>query len=213
MISDLILLLTEKSEHLNLFSAGDRLKLAEKHIPDSLKVLDFWRPKENEKIIDLGTGGGLPGLALAVSCPHANFTLLDSHAKKIDAVSEIANELNLKNVDFICDRIEEVAHEKKYREQFNFVTARALAELPTLLEYASGFLKVGGQLFAWKSGDYAEELKNSLRAQKEFNLIFKKAFPYILPGGESRTILMFEKTKELTHNYPRKTGTPKANPI
>ncbi|MFA5792305.1 MAG: 16S rRNA (guanine(527)-N(7))-methyltransferase RsmG [Candidatus Gracilibacteria bacterium] len=213
MIQKLVTLLTQKSEQLNLFSAGDRLLLMDKHVPDALKILDFWEPSKGENVIDLGTGGGIPGLVLAVSLPEIKFTLVDSREKKIRALAEISDEIGLKNVWFSSERIEDLAHNENFREKFSFVTARAVAELPTLLEYASGFLKVGGKLFAWKSADFEAELKSSLRAQKEFNLFFKEVFLYELPTGERRAILFFEKTAKLSPSYPRKAGTPKAKPI
>ncbi|MFA5855017.1 MAG: 16S rRNA (guanine(527)-N(7))-methyltransferase RsmG [Candidatus Gracilibacteria bacterium] len=213
MIDKLISLLKAKSEDLNLFSAGDRLKLKEKHMVDALAVLQIWSPKKSEKAIDLGTGGGIPGLALAVSCPDVNFTLIDSCAKKVHALEEISAELKLKNVDFSCERIEEVAHYSAYRENFDSAFARAVAPLPTLLEYASGFLRAHGFFYAWKSADYSAELASSLRAQKELNLKFVHAFPYVLPEGEARVILVFKKTAKLSPAYPRGVGVPKGKPI
>ncbi len=205
--------LLQKSETLNLFSTGDRLKLDEKHIPDSLAVLDFWKPADGSRVLDMGTGGGLPGLALAQACPSVHFLLVDSVAKKIKAVQEMANELGLSNLKPVCGRLEALAHQAKYRENFDAVTARALAELPTLLEYAAGFLKVGGFFYAWKSADFQLELGLSKEAQKVLGLQFVRAYNYTLPGGESRSILEFEKIRPLPAGYPRKEGMPKAKPL
>lgn len=212
-MKDLALALQKKSETLNLFSAGDRLKLEDKHIPDSLAVLEFWKPAEGNRVLDMGTGGGLPGLALAQARPGVNFLLVDSVGKKIQAVQEVADELELSNLRTVCGRLEELAHQAKYRENFDAVTARALAELPTLLEYAAGFLKVGGELFAWKSAEYEEELASSAKAQEALNLGFVRAHNYVLPGGEGRSILKFEKMARLPELYPRKVGVPKAKPL
>ena len=205
--------LLRKSEALNLFSTGDRLKLDDKHIPDSLAVLNFWRIRAGDCVLDLGTGGGLPGLALAQATAEAEFTLMDSTAKKIEAVKEAAEELGLKNVRSAVGRFEALAHQKNYREQFDLVTARAVAELPTLLEYAAGFLRIGGKFYAWKSADYAEELKNSTKAREILGLDFVRAHDYVLPGGECRAILEFEKMGILSRDYPRKDGVPKAKPL
>lgn len=213
MMDALVQLLQEKSAQLNLFSAGDRLKLAEKHIPDSLAVLDFWHLEKEMRVLDLGTGGGLPGLALALSCPEDAFTLMDAREKKVRAVKEISEELGLENTRVISGRFEDLARDKKYREQFDVVTARAVAALPVLLEYATGFLKVGGSLYAWKGPDYETELKQTKIAQAELGLAYKEAFPYELPGCDARVILRFEKMKKLHPAYPRRTGVPSSNPL
>lgn len=205
--------LQRKSEELNLFSKGDRSKLEEKHIPDARAILDFWSVYDDFKVLDMGTGGGLPGLALAEACPTLQFTLVDSVEKKIRAVLEVAKSMGFSNVKGVSARLEELAHKNEFREQFDAVTARALAELPTLLEYAAGFLRMGGKFYAWKSGEFSEELALSKKAQEILGLKFVRAHKYILPGGESRSILEFEKKRSLEHNYPRKVGIPKSKPL
>lgn len=206
-------ILREKSQTLNLFSKGDREKLEEKHIPDALAALEFWKVEPGDKVIDIGTGGGLPGLALAIERPDVSFVLLDSRLKKIMAVSDVAKELSLTNVKCISGRIEELARQEEYRMSFNLVTARALAPLPTLLEYAAGFLKPGGKLCAWKGREYHEELVTSENAQELLGLKFKNAWDYSLPGGELRSLLVFEKDGELDDKYPRRTGLPKSRAL
>lgn len=206
----LVEVLQKKSAELNLFSAGDRLKLADKHIPDALAVLDFWEP--GERVADIGTGGGLPGLALACERPDLEFTLVDSTAKKVEAIMDMAEELDLRNVQGLIGRFEDLAHERKWREQFDTVTARAVAELPVLLEYVAGFLKVGGKFYAWKA-DYMPELKASETAQEILGLEFMRAHEYTLPTGENRAILEFKKTASLSQEYPRENGLPKAKPL
>lgn len=212
-MTTLIEVLQKKSAELNLFSAGDRLKLGEKHIPDALAVLDFWTVKSGDHVADIGTGGGLPGLALANALPEVDFTLVDSTAKKIDAIEDMADELGLQNVHGLVGRFEELAHEKKWREQFDAVTARAVAELPVLLEYVAGFLKVIGKFYAWKQADYAAELESSVKAQKILGMDFVRAHKYSLPSGEDRAILEFEKVAPLSKDYPRKNGLPKGKPL
>jgi 16S rRNA (guanine527-N7)-methyltransferase len=206
-------ILEESSQKLNLFSAGDRLKIGEKHIPDATAVLDFWHLKAKDRILDIGTGGGLPGLALAVACPTHSFTLMDAREKKIHAVQSMADTLRLDHVQTVAGRLEELAHEAPFRERFDVVTARALAPLPTLLEYAAGFLKPGGSFYAWKGPDYPTELSSSKNAQTLLGLPFIKEYPYTLATGEARCILHFEKVNTLNSRYPRAIGVPLAKPL
>ncbi len=205
--------LQKKSEELNLFSAGDRLKIADKHIPDALAVLDYWKEDGVETVADIGTGGGIPGLVLAVARPTMKFTLMDATAKKLEAIEEMAEELDLKNVHTLVGRFEELAHHKNYRECFDAVTARAVADLPVLLEYAAGFLKPEAYFFAWKQADYAAELESSETAQSLLGLEFTGAYEYTLPTGEARSILAFKKIKPLINAYPRRNGMPKNKPL
>ncbi len=209
----LIEVLQKKSAELNLFSAGDRLKLGEKHIPDALAVLDFWDVKDGQRGADIGTGGGIPGLVLAYVLPNVEFMLVDSTEKKIVAIEAMADDLEMQNVFTAVGRFENLGHERELREQFDFVTARAVAELPVLLEYVVGFLKVGGHFYAWKQEDYSEELESSQKAQQVLAMKFKRAHEYALPSGERRVILEFEKTAKLPSSYPRKDGVPKSKPL
>jgi 16S rRNA (guanine527-N7)-methyltransferase len=213
MMDRLVELLQEKSTQLNLFSAGDRLKLADKHIPDSLAVLDFWLVQKGMKVLDIGTGGGLPGLALALKTPELTFRLVDAREKKVRAVQEVADDLGLENLKTVSERFEVLAHKAGYRKQYDVVTARAVAPLPVLLEYASGFLRIGGRLYAWKGPEYPEELKASAKAQHILGLVFEKAHAYVLPTGEERFILSFVQKKDLAPEYPRADGVPKARPL
>ncbi len=195
---------------MNLFSAADRLKIKEKHFADSLAILNHWDVKEGMKVLDIGTGGGLPGLVLACENPKLHFTMLDSTKKKIDAINEIIEEMDLKNCDTLCGRIEELG--QKHHEKFDIVTARALAPLNVLLEYAVGFLKPGGLLYAWKA-NYHEEFELSKNAQKILKMEMIAVYDYELPSGEKRTILTFKKMGHTDNRYPRRVGIPSKSPL
>lgn len=206
-------LLRAQSEKLNLFSAKDRELLEEKHLPDALAVLECWAPKAGEKVIDVGTGGGLPGLALAEALPELFFTLVDARLKKVEAVMEVAEALVLNNVEGVAERFEDLAHTSGYRGGFDIALARAVAPLPVLLEYVAGFLKVDGLFYAWKGPDAPLELEAAAGAMKLLGMEFIKTHEYHLPSCEKRCILIFQKKKSLSKEYPRRTGIPKQKPL
>lgn len=211
--SKLLEALLHASKELNLFSAGDREKLGEKHIPDALAILPFWSFASGSKILDLGTGGGLPGLPLALEKPNCSFTLCDARQKKCTAIDKMILELELENAQTLSGRFEDLAHERAHRGQYEGVLARAVAPLPVLLEYAVGFLKNGGKLYAWKGKNYKEELTEAKNAMKLLNLKLEAEHPYLLPTGEERALLCFIKEGKLDKLYPRKAGAPSRKPL
>lgn len=165
-------------------------------------------------ILDIGTGGGFPLLPLAITFPNFNFTGLDATRKKIDAVARIAEGIGLKNVILACGRAEALGGTDKYREQFDIVTSRAVADIGVLLEYCSPFARPGGKIILWKSMNAEDELKSSERAQKELCCVFDDNYAYELLGGfGKRQLLIFRKTGKLSDKYPRRTGVAKKKPI
>ncbi|OIP81202.1 16S rRNA (guanine(527)-N(7))-methyltransferase RsmG [Candidatus Peregrinibacteria bacterium CG22_combo_CG10-13_8_21_14_all_44_10] len=209
-IEQFIDLFEAENHKLNLCKFGDRKDFISRHIMDSLESSQFLA--KAKKVLDLGTGGGLPGLVLAISHPKTEFTLMDSIGKKCVSVERMTKELKLTNVKVICGRAEELAHD--IREKFDVVIARALAPLPTLLELASGFVRRGGLLIAYKGPNYQEELTSSKHAMLEMNLLLDKIHQYKLPDDEVRRVLMvFNKNKTLDSKYPRQNGLPKKRPL
>lgn len=188
------------------------------NICDSLAFLEIFgtihaEPKEHLSLIDIGTGGGFPLLPIALTCPHIACTGLDSIKKKIDAISRIAKEADI-TMTGIADRAEALGQNKKYREQFDIVTSRAVAPLNILLEYCSSFAKVGGSIVLWKSLHIDEELKASEAAQKALRCPLLKTHVYELPGDfGSRQLLIFQKNGPLDKTYPRPVGMAKKEPI
>jgi len=186
------------------------------NVLDSVAVLDVIakRAKQSTKILDLGTGGGFPLLPLAISLPHCHFYGVDSVQKKISAIDRIMKTLNLTNVSLICGRAEELGRDAAHREQYDFVTCRAVAEINVLVEYAAPFLKVGGTLLLWKSLTIDQELKDSLLARAELSCHLQDSYQYELPGDwGKRQILIFQKAAKTSHKYPREVGIPKKEPL
>lgn len=202
------------NKRLNLISYRNREELEVKHVQDSLSLLEIFELEKGQRVLDLGTGGGFPGVPLAILSPETEFVLMDSVGKKMAAVQAMVEAVGLKNIQTVAGRFEELAHAAEYREAFGMVVARAVAPLPTLLEYAAGFVCVHGVFVAYKSAQYQEELKASMAAQRLLHLEFEGPIDYELAGGMgSRSLLVFRKTKPLPDSYPRKVGMPKKKPL
>ncbi len=212
-LSNLSKLIKDQNKKLNLLSSGDIKKLQSKHFADSKAVLKIWKAEQGAFVLDIGTGGGLPGLVLAVQKPKMKFKLLDATKKKISAVREIIKKMKLKNCEAGVGRCEILGHDKKYREKFDAVTARALAPLPALLELAAGFVKEGGRFYAWKGQHYKDELKNAKNAIKILNFKLTDQYEYEVAESGPRVILEFTKIAKLDPQYPRKNGVPLKSPL
>lgn len=203
-------LLYEKNQQINLVSRRiDRLSL-ESHWDDVKEGSRFLRGKSN--CLDLGSGGGFPGLVLAILHQEVEFTLLEAEAKKCRWLREASSKLGLQNVSVVWGRAEEVGHDVQYREKFDVVTARAVAELRVLLEFAMPFLKIGGTMLAWKGPSYAEEIESAQRALNVLKGKLIDSHEYEI-NGEKRIILLFEKRDAIEDVYPRSVGVPKKRPL
>ena len=179
-----------------------------------MELPEFENLSDGSRILDLGTGGGFPLLPLALCLPTYEFVGIDSTQKKIDATSRIIKKLEIKNVSLVCGRTEELGRSADLREQFDIVTARALASLNTLLEYSAPFTKDKGHIVAWKSLNIEQEMQDSLLARAELSCHLKGAHEYELPEGwGKRQLLVFEKTSKTNKKYPRDIGIPKKNPL
>ena len=180
-----------------------------------LQALDRYPDLKNiTSIADIGTGGGFPLLPLALCLPAVQCTGIDATQKKIDAVARIVEACSMKNVRLLCGRLESLAHSGEYREQFDLVTARAVAPLAVLLEYGVPLLKPNGLCAFWKSTKVAAELADTVRAQDVLRCRYIGDFTYTLPDNwGDRTIVFFKKIGPTSPEYPRRTGIPKQKPL
>ena len=149
-------LLLEWNEKINLTAITDPNEVILKHFIDSLTINKYI--KENSTLADVGTGAGFPGIPLKILRPDLKITLVDSLNKRINFLNEVINKLNLVNIETVHSRIEDFGKDKKYRESFDFVTARAVANLAVLSEYLLPIAKVGGQCVCMKGSSVEEEL-------------------------------------------------------
>ena len=169
--------------------------------------------KEAKRIIDIGSGAGFPSLPLKILYPEKEFLLLDSLNKRIGFLNEVICQLNIKNIETLHARIEDTGREKKYREKFDVVLARAVAKLPTLVEYAMPLLKIGGKLVAYKSKNIEEEIECAENAIKKLFCKIVEKEKVVLSGTYERTFIVVEKLKETPKIYPRKGNKPNKEPL
>lgn len=171
----------EENSKRNLISKNDENFLFEKHIYDSLGIKLFFEKYNihSAKILDIGCGGGFPCVPLAIEYPELKITGIDSIKKKIDAINEIKNQLELDNLSTICDRVENIKEQK-----FDIITSRAVADLSKIAEYALPLLKHNGYFVAYKSRKTQEEIGNATKILKRYNAEVKEILTYTLPMEE-----------------------------
>ena len=162
----------------------------------------------------MGTGGGFPGIPLAIAAPDKKFVLMDSLNKRIRIIRELCDEIGIKNVEAIHGRAEEIARNKIYRQNFDLCVSRAVANLSVLSEYCIPFLKKGGWFLAYKGPDVGEELEESKKAVHILGGKIRKTEQVAVNNfAFDHKIIFIEKTKDTPPKFPRKAGTPSKDPL
>lgn len=205
-------LVIKQNRVMNLTAITEPHEFAVKHIIDSLSAWDDKILCGVEKILDVGTGAGFPGIPLKVFRPQLKFCLVDSLNKRVEFLRKVVAELELEGVEIFHGRAEELTRQKIFREQFDAVTSRAVARLNILAEYCLPFVKVGGKFVALKGKSFLEELDEARGAIK------------ILGGGEifvreiklptlddSRAVIYINKKKSTPEKYPRRESLIRKN--
>lgn len=210
-LTDLFL---ETNQKINLSSIRERDAVLLKHVVDSLLILPYLSLKPKQRVLDVGTGGGFPGIALAVALPEVHFTLLDATQKKINAVQMMADEVGLKNVDTEWGRAEEMAHDGEFRHQFDLVVSRALAHFGTNLELCLPFTRPGGRFFAYQGPEMIEKWQNYEEvAQKLGGKIIACHEAELPENGGKRCFIEVEQVSVCINSYPRPTSQIKKKPL
>ena len=202
------------NESINLTAITDRDVFVQKHYVDSLLAAGREEVLTAQKIIDLGTGAGFPGIPLAVCFPEKEFVLIDSLNKRIKIIQDLCQKLEISNVTAIHGRAEELARRKDLREQFDVCVSRAVANLSTLAEYCLPFVKQTGTFIAYKGPDCGDEVSD---AAKAIALMGGGHTEIVTPNIDgvpfAHTLVIIDKEKQTPKAYPRKAGTPTKKPI
>jgi 16S rRNA (guanine(527)-N(7))-methyltransferase RsmG len=206
-------LLKEWNEKINLTAITDDEGIAVKHFLDCLLVGKYADFKKGDKIIDVGTGAGFPGLVLAAAYPHCQITLLDSTGKKLKAVEDIASNMGVSNVRIVHMRAEDAGKKPEFREQYNYATARAVAELRVLLEYTLPFVKKDGIFLSLKGATAKEEIDGAGNSLKTLGGKIEGINDFTLPGGDKRAIIKVKKISQTSPKYPRPSAQIAKKPL
>lgn len=159
LLEQWVALLLEANKKLNLISRKDTSHVWEKHILHSLALLAFRKIEPGSQVCDIGTGGGLPGVPLAIACPQAHFILMDSTQKKIKALQSMIAALSLPNVQAVAGRAEELGKQPDYQHRFSVFTAKAVADLQSLERWTRPLRASTATLHVYKGGDLRQELQ------------------------------------------------------
>lgn len=195
----------------NLVANGDRPQTRTLHVDEAVAVGAALRPVPGAHWLDLGTGGGLPGLALAAVHPHVRWTLVDSVAKKVGVVRAFAAELGLSNVEVVHGRAEDLARQAEHRGVYDGVVARALARLPVLLELARGFLGPGAVVAAVKGPRAQEEVIEAETARRALG--YGEARLVSIASVRPTVLVLLAAVGPPPARYPRPDGIPSQRPL
>ena len=205
-------LLIDWNKKINLTAIIEPSDIILKHFVDSATILKYI--KDNESIVDVGTGAGFPGIPIKIANSTLNITLLDSLNKRINFLNEVIQENNLEKIQTVHSRVEDFGNNTKYREKFEVATSRAVANLSVLAEYMLPLVKVGGRCICMKGSEIEEELEKSKNAINLLGGKITKVEQFkLIDSDNTRNIVIIEKVKNTPNKYPRKAGMPSKQPL
>ncbi len=208
--------LIDWNQRLNLTAITDYEAVQVKHFLDALTVVMAVRLLSDRgiRLIDVGTGAGIPGIPLKIVMPDAELVLLDATKKKADFLEHITKRLELKGVEIVVGRAEEIAHQPEYRQRFDLVLSRAVAHLTMLVELTLPFCATGGRFIAQKKGDIGEEVQAAQRAIELLGGRLTEVKKIELSEfDDERWLVVIDKVRETPPPYPRRPGIPAKRPL
>jgi 16S rRNA (guanine527-N7)-methyltransferase len=209
--------LREGNRRVNLTRITDPAEIETRHFLDSLSaavpLLDRLNAGEQLRLVDVGSGGGMPGLPLKIAFPGLRVTLVESVHKKADFLRQTSSELGLDEVQVIAERAETAARDPAHRDAYDWATARALGPLAVVIELCAPFLAPGGLLVAQRGGNLDAELTDAAPAFKALRLWARTPIAFDLPGLTGHGLVVGEKYAPTPESYPRRPGLPRKRPI
>jgi 16S rRNA (guanine527-N7)-methyltransferase len=199
---------------INLSAVRDPQDIRIKHFLDSLTCSLALREAPVERVIDVGTGAGFPGLPLKIVFPTMRLTLVESVGKKADFCRHVTSVLGLAGVEVIQGRAEVVGREAAHREQYDWALARAVAGMPVLAEYLLPLVRLGGRMLAMKGESGPAEAHAAEQALRLLGGQLRQLIPVHVPGvAEVRYLVVVEKVAATPAAYPRRAGLPAKRPL
>jgi 16S rRNA (guanine527-N7)-methyltransferase len=210
-------LLLDATTRVNLTAITEPAEVVTRHFLDSLTCLLAVAPSQRGRplrLLDIGSGAGFPGIPLAIVFPNWRVTSFEATGKKARFQQEAVAAFGLKNVTVLTGRAEEFARRPEHRGRYDLVTARAVAAMPTLLEYCCPFERIGGHVIAPKKGDLADEVAAAAKAASLLGAKLLAPIPItIAPLADGRVLLVAEQRRACPDQYPRPAGAPANHPL
>jgi len=204
-------LILEWNEKINVTAIRNDSEFIVKHLIDSL--ISGYLIKDSNFILDIGTGAGFPGIPLKIYYPDKKFTLIDSVNKKITVLKDVIDKLDLKKIEVLHIRAEDLAQNKEYREQFDSVVTRAVSSLPTITEYMLPFVKIEGRAICMKGPNIEKEIDEAQNAIKVLGGKLEKIENFSINNEIERNLIILKKVCKTDKKYPRGQGKPAKDPI
>jgi len=202
------------NEKVNLTAITEDLEIVKKHFIDSIKIFKFEPLKDAVKVIDVGTGGGFPGIPMKIVKPELEIILLDSLKKRINVLESILDDIGIKGVTTIHGRAEEFGVNPQFREKFDVVVSRAVANLAVLSEFCLPYSKLGGYFVALKGPSVESEVNESKRAIKELGGELMDLIEVQIENSDLKhNLVVIKKIKNTPKQYPRKAGIVSKKPL